>query len=72
MQPPERATAVCVIRVARQSSGPLITIRINYDIATVPTDTLSSTSDIGAALVAVREFLEHASGEQLACHLTDK
>ena len=68
MQPPKRATAVCVIRVARQSSGPLITMRINYDIATVPTDTMLSTSEIGEALVAMREFLERASGEQLACH----
>jgi hypothetical protein len=66
VQRPERTAAVCVIRIERQSSGPLITIRINYNIAGVSTDAVQTESDVGSALVAVREFLEHASGEQLA------
>lgn len=66
MQKSERTTAVCVIRVERQPTGPLITLRINYDIARRSTDALRTTNDVDEALVAVREFLEHSTGEQLA------
>jgi hypothetical protein len=52
-----------VIRIERQASRPLITIRVNYDIARFSIDALQNVPDVGAALVAVRKFLEHASGE---------
>jgi hypothetical protein len=65
MRRSERTTAVCVIRVERQSTGPLITLRVNYDIVRHSTDAPRITTDVEEALVAVREFLEHATGEQL-------
>ncbi len=66
MQRTEPTTAVCVIRIERQPTRPLITIRINYDITRVSTDAVRVMSDAESALDTVRDFLEHASGANVA------
>jgi len=66
VQRTEPTTAVCVVRIERQPTRPLITIRINYDITRVSTDAVRVMADAEAALEAVRDFLEHASGERVA------
>jgi hypothetical protein len=50
-------TGVCLVRIERQGSGVLITLRTNDDIRQLSTERVDTVADVGAAVQLVREFL---------------
>jgi len=50
-------TGVCVIRITAQGRRTFITLRENADVERIPADRTYKTSDVNAAVQAVREFL---------------
>ena len=50
-------TGVCLVRIERQGSGVLITLRTNDDIRQLSTERVDTVADVGAAVQMVREFL---------------
>jgi hypothetical protein len=55
MRPPR--TGVCVVRIERQRSGILITLRTNADLAKLPVEQVIVVADVEAAVATVRRFL---------------
>jgi hypothetical protein len=57
------ATAVCILRMERQGSGLLISLRQTSDIRRTSGELERSFADIDQALGAIREFMETFGGE---------
>jgi hypothetical protein len=57
MEATASTTGVCIIRVERDGLRPLITVRVNPDIATVAGEMSYRLADADRALCLVREFL---------------
>ena len=50
-------TGVCVVKIAIEGNGVLITLRENADIERISIDRKRVTADVNAAVQAVHEFL---------------
>lgn len=50
-------TGVCLVRIERQRSGVLITLRTNADVAQLSAERVTVLADVEAAVAAVRQFL---------------
>jgi hypothetical protein len=57
---------ICLVRIERQGSGVLITLRTNDDIEQVSTERVRTVADVAAAVQIVREFLDAYAGRSQA------